>query len=258
LFLERGLAAYEEVKKSSLAAMEFACRSLLPNAATASAEQKSRAATALFEIIAQTDSDVTRMSFLSEISLHLRVAQGALERDLRAFLTRLSMRRPTAGAPAEPAPAPPPDAPGMATEAHLLFLCLHHESLLHALASQLPHEWIDQSHPAGLVLDRILAETTHNGWAGNGQIDQLLETQEEKTLVASLLFETAGDDDLLKMANEALRALQRRYLVPRQREIELEIANKGTDIDTDLPSLLKRRKEIELQLQNPPKVTLSS
>ncbi len=258
LFLERGLAAYEEVKKSSLAAMEFACRSLLPNAATASAEQKSRAATALFEIIAQTDSDVTRMSFLSEISLHLRVAQGALERDLRAFLARLSMRRPAAGAPAEAAPAPPADAPGKATEAHLLFLCLHHESLLHALASQLPNEWIDQSHPAGLVLDRLLAEVAHNGWAGNSQIDQLLETQEEKTLVASLLFETAGDDDLLKMANEALRALQRRYLVPRQREIELEIANKGTDIDTDLPSLLKRRKEIELQLQNPPKVTLPS
>jgi DNA primase len=258
LFLERGLAAYEEVRKSSLSAMEFACRSLLPNAATASAEQKSRAATALYEIISQTDSDVTRMSFLGEISKHLRVAPGALERDLRTFLTRQSLRRPAGGTPVAIAPPLPADAPGKATEAHLLFLCLHHESLLPGLASQLPHEWIDQSNPAGLVLDRILAEVAHNGWAGNGQIDQLLETEEEKTLVASLLFETAGDDDLIKMANEALRALQRRYLVPRQREIELEIANKGTDIDTDLSSLLKRRKEIELQLQNPPKVTLPS
>jgi DNA primase len=258
LFLERGLAAYEEVRKNALSAMAFACRSLLPDAATASAEQKSRAATALYEIIAQTDSDVTRMSFLTEISQHLRVAPGALERDLRTFLARQGARRPAAGgAPAEPPPVSA-DAPGKATEAHLLFLCLHHESLLQAIASQLPHEWIDQTHAAGRVLDRLLAEVAHNGWPGSGQIDQLLETEEEKTLVASLLFEAAGDDDLLKLANEALRALQRRYLVPRQREIELEIANKGTDIDTDLPSLLKRRKAIELQLQNPPKVTLSS
>ena len=259
LFLERGLAAYAEVRKNSLSAMEFACRSILPGAATAPAEQKSRAATALFEIIAQTDSDVTRMSFLAEIALHLRVPAGALERDLRTFMNRLGGRRsPAPGASPAPATAHAADAPGKATEAHLLFLCLHHESLLHALSSQLPHEWIDQSHAAGRLLDRILAEVAHNGWTGSDQIDQLLETQEEKTLIASLLFETAGDDDLLKMANEGLRSLQRRFLVPRQREIELEIATKGADLDTDLSSLLKQLKEITRQLQHPPKLTLSA
>jgi DNA primase len=259
LFLERGLAAYEEVRKNSLSAMEFACRSVLPNAATAPAEQKSRAATALFEIIAQTDSDVTRMSFLAEIALHLRVPPGALEKDLRAYLTRMSRRRQT-GTGAEQVPAIPKatDSQDKVTEAHLLFLCLHHESLLRSLASQLPHEWIDQSHTAGRLLDRLLAEVAHNGWTGNDQLDQLLERQEEKTLIASLLFETAGDDDLIKMANEGLRSLQRRFLVPRQREIELEIATKGTDIDTDLSSLLKQLKEITRQLQHPPKLTLSA
>ena len=258
LFLERGLAAYAEVRKNSLSAMEFACRSLLPNAAAAPAEQKSRAAAALFEIITQTDSDVTRMSFLAEIAHNLRVPPGALERDLQAFLTRLRNRRTPAGSAPAPAAARDDEGSEKATEAHLLFLCLHHEVLLRSLAGQLPHEWIDQSHTAGRVLDRILAETAHNGWPGNDQIDQLLETQEEKTLIASLLFESAGDDDLVKMANEGLRSLQRRFLVPRQREIELEIATKGTDIDTDLSSLLKQLKEITRQLQHPPKLTLSA
>jgi DNA primase len=257
LFLERGLAAYEEVRKSSLGAMEFACRSVLPNAATAPAEQKSRAATALFEIIAQTDSDVSRTSFLDEIAQHLRVAPGALERDLRAFMVRQSGRRP-AGTNAPPAPTPTDaaDAHGKATEAHLLFLILHHESLLHALASQLPHEWIDQSHTAGRLLDRFLAEAAHNGWPGVGQIDQLLETQEEKALIASLLFETASDDDLIKMASEGLRSLQRRFLEPQLRQIELEIASKGTNGDPDLLSLLKQRAEITRQLFHPSKLTL--
>ena len=258
LFLEKGLAAYDELKRGSLAAMDFACRSLLPGAATASAEQKSRAATALFEIIAQTDSDVTRTSFLSEIAGHLRVAPGALERDLRAFMARQSGAR-FANPDARPVPAAvADDAHGKATEAHLLFLCLHHESLLQALASQLPHEWINTSHPAGRLLDRILAEVSHNGWTGREQLDQLLETEEEKTMVASLLFEAAADDDLAKIANEGLRSLQRRSLEPRLRQIELEIASKGTDGDSDLLSLLKQRAEITRQLQHPPKLSPGS
>jgi DNA primase len=259
LFLERGLAAYEEVKKNSLSAMTFACRSLLPDAASASAEQKSRAATALYEIIAQTESDVTRMTFLSEIALNLRVPLSSLEQDLRRFMARPSGSR-FANPNALPAPGAPPAAEihGKSTEAHLLFLCLHHESLLKGLASLLPHEWIDQGHTAGLLLDRILGEALHNGWTGREQLDQLLETEEEKSLVASLLFEATGDEDLAKMANEGLRSLQRRFLEPQLRQIELEIASKGTDGDSDLLSLLKQRAEITRQLQHPPKLLLDS
>jgi DNA primase len=258
LFLEKGLAAYEEVKRGSLSAMQFACRSLLPNPAAASAEQKSRAATELFGIIVQTDSDVTRTSFLSEIAGYLRVAPGALERDLRAFQARQSGSRFANPNAAPPPPMPVADAHGRATEAHLLFLCLHHEPLLRALATQLPHEWIDTSHTAGSLLDRILAEVAHNGWTGRENLDQLLETEEEKALVASLLFEAPADDDLAKIANEGMRSLQRRFLEPRQRQIELEIANKGTDVESDLLSLLKQRTEITRQLRNPPKLLLGS
>jgi DNA primase len=259
LFLEKGLAAYDELKRGALSAMQFACRSLLPDPAAASAEQKSRAATALFEIIAQAESDVTRTSFLGEIAGHLRVAPGALERDLRTFLARHTGSRQ---APSSTAPAAAADTAAAAhaagSEAHLLFLCLHHEPLLHALASQLPHEWINPHHTAGRLLDRLLAEAAHNGWAGREQLDQLLETEEEKTLVASLLFEAAGDDDLAKVANEGLRSLQRRFLEPRLRQIELEIASKGTNGDPDLLSLLKQRAEITRKLQHPPKLSLNS
>jgi len=259
LFLERGLAAYEDVRKNSLSAMEFACRSILPNTAAASAEQKSRAATTLFEIIVQSDSEVTRTTFLAEIALYLRVPPGALERDLRTLLARRGNGR-TSG-PADPNP-PPVGAVGTssnsAVEAHLLFLCLHHEALLRALSTQLPHEWIDQTHPAGVVLNRLLAEVAHNDWPGNNQIDQILETEEEKTLVASLLFETSENEELGKKASEGLRALQRRFLEPRVRQIELEIATKGTDIDSDFSFLLKQRSDLTRQLLNPPMLTLGS
>ncbi len=262
LFLERGLAAYDEVRQHSLSAMQFMAQFILPNSASASPEQTSRAIQQVYEVVAAAESGLLRQQLLSEIAPamgKLRLTPDVLEKDFAVYVARQSGRRLT---PANPAPDsitnPEADSKGKGPEAHLLFLCLHHESLLHALAGQLPHEWIDQSHTAGRLLDRLLAEAAHNGWAGNSQIDQLLETQEEKTLVASLLFETAGDDDLIKMASEGLRSLQRRFLEPALRQIELEIATKGTDIDTDLSSLLKKRAEITRQLLNPPKLTLGN
>ena len=255
LFLEKGLAAYDEVRRSSLNAMEFACRSVLPNVATASAELKARTATTLFEIIAQAESDVARTTFLGEVAAYLRVSQASLEQDMRKFLTRQSGQRSYGAAPAAAPIAPPPT--GKSTEEHLLYLCLHHEALLAEFTAILPHEWIDQSHTAGRLFDRFLAETQHNGWPGRDHLDQLLETDEEKAMVANLLFDTPADDDLSKIANEGLRSLQRRFLEPRQREIELEIASKASNGDSDLLSLLKQRAEITRQLQNPPKIALA-
>lgn len=265
LFLERGLAAYDEVRKGSLGAMEFAVRSLLPNLATAGAEQKTRTAQALFEIIAQADGDVARAGFVAEAAQLLRLPVGALERDFATFVRRQAGRANAGSAANGAAPESGSAAPANAaeahtkgTEAHLLYLCLHDEPTLLALASQLPHEWIDASTLAGQLLDRILAEAQHNGWAGREALDQLLETEQEKALVAHLLFDAPGDEDLVKFANEGLRALHRRHHEPRLREIELEIASQGTNGDAHLFSLLKQRADIIRQLQNPPRLVIAS
>jgi len=267
LFLERGLAAYDEVRKNSLGAMEFAVRSLLPDVGSAGAEQKARVAQELFAIIAQAESEVARAGFVSELAQLLRLPTAALERDLRAFTARQAGQaryaQPPApqnaqGAATAGSATPTPDSTAKPTEEHLLYLCLHHEPLLVALSHALPHDWLDTSTTAGALLDRILAETQHNGWAGREALDQLIETEAEKTLAATLLFENPGEDDLVKFANEGLRALQRRFLEPRLRQIELEIASGGTNGDAHLFSLLKQRAEILRQLQNPPKLTLAS
>ena len=47
LFLERGLAAYDEVRRDAQSAMAFACRTFLPDPGKSSAEQRARAAQAV-------------------------------------------------------------------------------------------------------------------------------------------------------------------------------------------------------------------
>ncbi|MBS0663315.1 MAG: DNA primase [Verrucomicrobia bacterium] len=252
LFRERGLAAYEEVRKTALTAMEFAQRSVLPDVMNASAEQKSRAAVTLFEIVSQADSEITRSTFLQENAAYLRVSPNALLRDFQSFTTRQQRQaaaRP-AGQPA-PAPAASPANTGQSPEHHLLILCLHYESLGKPLSSALPHDWIDVTHPAGVLLNRFLGEFEHDTWPGRDHLDTLLETTDEKTLVASLLFDRPTIDDPVKVANEGLRQLRARALEPRLRQIELALANHGADSNSDPISLLRERSDLQRQLRQP-------
>ena len=250
LFRERGLAAYEEVRKTALTAMEFAQRSVLPDVAAASAEQKSRAAVTLFEIVHQADSEITRSTFLQENAAYLHVAPSALLRDYQNFVARLSRQAAARPAAATAAPAPPANT-AQSSEHHLLLLCLHFETLGKALSSTLPHDWIDISHPAGVLLNRFLGEFEHDTWPGRDHLDDLLETAEEKTLVASLLFDRPGIDDPVKVANEGLRQLRTRALEPRLRQIELALANAAADSNSDPISLLRERSDLQRQLRQP-------
>ena len=129
---------------------------------------------------------------------------------------------------------------------------------MHELSTKLPHDWIDTTGNAGRLLVRMLAEVSHNGWNGRESLDQLLETEEEKALAASMLFQAPGDEDWVKIANEGLRHLQKRFLEPKKQQIELEIASKGAIGDPALPSLLKQRADLTRQLLNPPKLSPAS
>ncbi|MEO7598116.1 MAG: DNA primase, partial [Opitutus sp.] len=128
---------------------------------------------------------------------------------------------------------------------------LHFDTLGKALSSSVPHEWIDATHPAGLLLNRFLAEFEHDTWPGRDHLDALLETAEERTLVATLMFEAPVLDDPVKVANEGLRQLRTRALEPRLRQIELALANSHADSNSDPISLLKARSEIQRQLRQP-------
>ncbi len=262
LFLERGIAGYDEVRRGAQSAMAFACRAALPGPTAASAEQKSRAALAMFDIIANAESEVTRSQFINETASQLRLPLAAAQKDFQVFLQRQS--RQAAARPAPHSDSPPPDseAPssGPATESisgtnsperHLLLLCLHFESIGKTLSHSLPHEWIDNGHVAGALLNRFLGEFEHDNWPGRDHLDALLETPEERALVANLMFETPVIDDPAKVAQEGLKQLRTRALEPRLREIELALANPHADSESDPISLLKERSELQRLLRAP-------
>ena len=256
LFLERGLAAYDELRRSAQSAMTFACHAVLPDLSSASSEQKTRAAQTIFELIAAAEGEVARSEFLTEAASQLRLSAGAFQKDFQTFIMRQN-RQAAARPPQNPEPKTENSSGSSSasspqtSERDLLLLCLHFENLGKPLSSALPHEWIDPNHAAGLLLNRFLAEFEHDTWPGRDHLDSLLETPEERSLVATLLFDAPVLDDPVKVASEGLRQLRARALEPRLREIELALANSHADSNSDPISLLKARSEIQRQLRQP-------
>jgi DNA primase len=250
LFQERGLAAYAEVRKASMSAMAFACRALLPSPATASSEQRSRAAQGVLAIISAAESEVSRAAFISEAAALLSLPTSALQSDLR----RLSARTARAAAPA-PA-ALPPRQPGAVTPEHdLLRLLLHFENLGRPLSSAIPNPWIDQRQPEGVLLNRFLGEFESGNWPGRDHLEPLMENDDEKSLVASLLFDVPLLDEPFKAAREGVLRLRNRSLEPRVRQIELALASTPSEFNDDSSSLLRELSDLQRQLRQPVSLT---
>ena len=257
LFLERGIAGYEAVRRDAQSAMAFACQAVLPDSRHASAELKSRAAQSVYEIIVAAESEVTRAQFLADAAAQLRIPVLAAQKDFQAFLGRVARQNAARPGAEKAEPAGSPAATTLAgthghtPEHHLLLLSLHFETLGKPLSHAVRHDWIDHGHVAGALLNRFLAEFEQDAWPGRDHLDALLETPEERALVATLLFETPVIDDPVKVAQEGLRQLRARALEPRLRQIELALANPAADSDSDPISLLKERLELQRQLRAP-------
>ncbi len=258
LFLEKGLAAYEEVRRGAMSAMAFGCRAALPDPLAASPESKTRAAQTIYEVVAAAESEVARAGFIVEAAGHLRLPAAAAQKDFESYLrrqTRQAAARPAANGPDSPPStlnAQPTAAAGTDTPEHnLLLLVLHFETIGKPLSHALHHDWVDTGHTSGVLLNRFLGEFEHDGWPGRDHLEDLIENEDERALLASLLFETPKIDDPVKVAQEGLRNLRRRSLEVRLRQIELALANTHADSDSDPISLLKERTEIHRQLNQP-------
>ena len=251
LFLEKGISAYDDVRKSSLSAMAFACQAYLPSPGTASSEQRSRAAQSILALIAAAESEVSRASFISEAASILHLPASALQGDLSRMLGRAR-----ATAPHPPPAAPAPKSSGTVSAEHdLLRLFLHFEALSRPMSSAIPHEWIDRSQPAGVLLNRFLGEVESGNWPGRDHLESLMESDDEKSLVASLLFDVPAVDDPFKVAREGIRRLRDRTVEPRIRQIELALASTPSDFNNDSSSLLRELSELQRLLRQPVTMT---
>jgi DNA primase len=271
LFLEKGLAAYDELKKNSFGGTKFIKRFLLPDENSATPSKVQNAVETIYTIIAASESERLRKSMLDEIAPVLgayQISPHVFESDFYKFTSKsgrtvlnetlnpavtLTISAPAPTIAQSPAPAPQATFADDSTapERDLLLVILHFEHVGKALAAACPHDWIDDRLPCGALLNRFLAEFSEGQWPGRDQLDPLLENDAERALVASLLFETPQIDDPGKVAIEGLTRLRLRALTPRLRSIETQLAGAADNPAIDAIALLKERSELQRRLRSP-------
>jgi DNA primase len=92
-------------------------------------------------------------------------------------------------------------------------------------------------------------------WPGRDHLETLIENDDEKSLVASLLFDVPVIDDPFKVAREGIRRLRDRIIEPRIRQIELALASAPSDFNDDSSSLLRELSDLQRQLRQPVTMT---
>jgi DNA primase len=210
---------------------------------------------AIFEIIAAAESEVARSEFLAAAAGHLKLPVGALQRDFETFRRRSIRNTPTATDTQLSVHSAKLDITVAVTPEHsLLMLVLHFEALGKSLSQLFPHAWIDTNHTAGVLLRRFLGEIEHDNWPGRDHLDGLLETPEERALVASLLFEQPKYDDPATVANMALKSLTVRAFKPELDKIELAMASQSLVGENDYAVLKKRQSELKARINAPPQL----
>ncbi len=289
LVREEGAEAIRALRDQRISAMRFAVQALVPEPSTASAQHMADVARELFAIIAHSPSAVAQTEYLAEVAELLRVNRNALESDYRRFQSVAARRAPSRPAAAEPdaatgspehrtvtsaplpsdlehrndadfAPAPAERAeaaprPALITaEYDLLLLILLFEGLGRPLAETINHEWIDVARREGRLLDQILHAVAHDAWPGTAQRDEHIEDPDDRNFLASLLFAPAEIDDPVKVANEGIRRMVRNFCAPRIRKIELEIAAKEGNVDSDLLSARQFLTELRHLRTHPPTI----
>jgi hypothetical protein len=78
-----------------------------------------------------------------------------------------------------------------------------------------------------------------------------MESDGEKSLVASLLFDMPTSEDPFKAAREGILKLRERAVGGRIRQIELALAKAPSDFNDDSSSLLREFRDLQRQLRQP-------
>ena len=279
LFLDKGLAGYDEVKKGSFGGMQFMRRYVLPDSKTATAERTQQAVRAIYEVIASAESELLRKTLLGEIAPALgalQVTPDVFERDFARFLAAggraaaapgaqnggaaardgqsASASSPSVGAPDSiSAASGPPASDPSSPENALLLACLHYEALGPRIAASCSQNWINSQCLEGVLLNRFFADFAANEqWPPRDHLDTFLETDAERALVTSILFETRqADDEPHKFAQEGLLRLRNREIQKRLNQVDSLLAQASSDEKIDALALLKERSELRKRLSSP-------
>ncbi|MFP4068569.1 MAG: DNA primase [Opitutales bacterium] len=257
LLREGGAAALDPLRAQAIGPIELAMEEVLPRDQPASAQEKTRALRRIFELLQHVPSEVAREDYLQSAARIAGVDPLATHRDYHSH--RRSARpafRPNH--PGEPAPdAPQDNRDALLTQAtwELLWLLLNFPEFGRPVSEIIDYEWINTSSPVGRFLARVLAEFHEGLLEDAAQIENLIETVDERQLLAEIHLKDLDVEEPKKDIIGCIHTLCRNHLTLRKKELEQRIANADAKDERTI-ELMRERKKVSQALSKPVPIEL--
>ena len=239
LLKDEGKDAFQTRRTQALEAMEFAVKSLAPKGMSASADEKEHAFRTLFEFFQGSESLTSAEINLKKVGNLL----GMYEYTVDKALSHLRV----GGNPHKPKTINQEGVTQLSStklttaEYQLLLVLLTHEELAAPIAQHTHPEWINTQCPHGALLNRFIAEIREDLWHGTNSIDELLETEEERNIIYSILTEGCPFKDPKRAIAQCLEALHGTFVENRKKELSRKLSQTQPDDFTTLKQLQSER-----------------
>ena len=190
-------------------------------------------------------SEVAREDY---IQIAARLVSVDPQAALRDFKKVPSPRGIKGGGSTKTTPNPAQDP--LLTQAtwELLWLILHHPEYGNQLSEIIDYEWINTNSTTGKLLSRLLAELREGMIDSVDQIENIIDSVEERQLLANIHSRELSVEEPAKQIVFCLERLRRKFVEAKVKNLEQKIIN--SDPVTQI-RLMRERKEILRKVLHP-------
>ena len=249
LLRQAGAEALNPLRENAQNGIQLTVAEALPEDRSPNTSEKTKALKQVFELIKDLNSEVAKEDYIQEAARMLKVDPQNALRDFKQELVRNKRRLNT-----------PDSAPKIEKEStdslltqatwELLWLVFHYPEHGPAVADAVDYEWFDKSSPVGEILARILAEFGEGLIEDTTAIENLLETPQDRQIIADIIIRELEVESPKKQITECLKSLCRNYLQNLKQDLEQKATNAHLSDDKRL-EIMKERRQIQQALSKP-------
>ncbi len=224
-----GADALIPLRTTALSAIELSISEHIPTDRRPTTNEKTSALQAIFELVHHVKSEVAREDYIQSASKIINVDPSAALRDFTASPKPNTQSR----SETPPENVRKTNKDPLLTQAtwELLWLVLHFSNYGTSISEIIDYDWINTSSRAGQLLRRILAEFKEGLIEDVSNIENLIETVEERKLLAEIhTRELKVEDAKLEIIN-CLTTLRRNHLNARMKTLKQRAQNSETNQD---------------------------
>ena len=251
LLREHGSSALEELRKTAKSGIELLIADNLPQDRAPTTHEKTTALRAVFELLHHVPSEVAREDYIQIAARLVKVDPQAALRDFQ----KVPPPRGNLKGGAAPESAPKPERDPLLTQAtwELLWLILHHPEYGYQLSEIIDYEWINTNSTTSKLLSRLLAELREGMIDSVNQIENIIDSVEERQLLADIHSRELSVEEPTKQIVFCLERLRRNFVEAQIKNLEQKIIN--SDPETQI-RLMRERKEILRKVAHPLELAL--